>query len=70
MKSLRNWLFKTNVHWVFLDESGNVLRDFENHILDGMADMLVEKKEVYSFRPANSGTFDFWIDSTQIINIQ
>lgn len=71
MKLPERYFKNENIHWIFQDTNGNILMDSSNLLLDGLCihhdknDM-----ETYSFRPLDSGKFNFWCNSDDIVKIE
>jgi 6-phosphogluconolactonase (cycloisomerase 2 family) len=69
MKIPRKYFQNPGIKFVIVSADGKYLYTGDN-LLDGICTFHDQNsKEVYSFRPTNSGVFDFWTDSDEIIDI-
>ena len=65
----RKFFQNPNVRFEIWDTNGRFLYTGDN-ILDGICLHHDTGRETYSFRPINSGRFDFWCDSTEIVEVK
>lgn len=68
----RKYFQNPDVRFEIWDTQGRFLYTGEN-ILDGICSHYKDgdlTHETYSFRPINSGVFDFWCESTEIVDIR